>query len=267
MEREALDPGRLRRALEGSMWTRLDVVERTQSTNSDVAEAAQSGAPEGLVVAAEHQVAGRGRLGRVWQAPARSGLAVTVLLRPVEIAATRWPWLPLLTGVAVRDALARGADVPARVKWPNDVLVEERKVAGILVERVETPVGPAAVVGMGVNVSLDADDIPVPEATSLLLSGGGLVDRTTLLVEILIALETEYGSWRRAGGEAAAGLRTAYLSACDTLGRRVRVSLPDGTVVVGTATGIDAAGQLSVDVGGATRRYGAGDVVHLRDGS
>ncbi|MBA2532568.1 MAG: biotin--[acetyl-CoA-carboxylase] ligase [Nocardioidaceae bacterium] len=265
MERAALDRERLRRELVPARWTRIEVVERTHSTNADVADAARRGEPEGLVVAAEHQVAGRGRLGRHWHAPPRSGLAVSALLRPVDVAAADWTWLPLLAGVAVHDALLRVADVPARVKWPNDVLVAERKVAGILVELVETPGGPAAVVGIGVNVSLGADELPVPEATSLFLTGGRPVDRTTLLLEVLKCLSERYVAWRGVAG--AAALRAAYQRACGTIGQRVEVSLADGSMLLGTATGIDTAGRLRVDTAGGTRVVGTGDVIHLRRGS
>ena len=122
---------------------------------------------------AEHQTAGRGRLDRSWVTPPRSALTFSVLLRPT-VPAAAWPWLPLLTGHAVSTAL-RTAGFDASVKWPNDVLLpvdgEDRKVAGILVERVETPTGPAAVVGIGINVGMTADELPVPEATSLALAG------------------------------------------------------------------------------------------------
>ncbi len=267
--REALDAVRLQRDLigVGSVWTRVEVVEQTLSTNADVAKAARHGAPEGLVVAAEHQVAGRGRLGRSWQATARSGLTVSALLRPVDVTAVHWPWLPLLTGVAVHRSLTAVARVPARLKWPNDVLIEDRKVAGILVERVDTPDGPAAVVGIGVNVWLDSHELPVPEATSLCLASPHPLDRTTLLVDILSRLGDGYATWRGAAGDASKGLRAAYERGCGTLGRDVAVSLPDGASVVGRATGIDAAGRLRVDTGETTRAVGAGDVVHLRSGS
>src|ERR671923_2885328 len=94
---ERLDRDALRRELvrPGSMWTRIDILDRTESTNADAAAAARDGAPEGLVVATEHQVAGRGRLGRTWESPPRSGLAVSVVLRPDRVAPARWPWLPL----------------------------------------------------------------------------------------------------------------------------------------------------------------------------
>ena len=269
MARAALDLDRLERELlpTGSVWTRIEVVTQTPSTNADAARAARSGAPEGLVVTAEHQTAGRGRLGREWQAPPRSGLAVSVLLRPTGIPSLAWPWLPLLTGVAVASAVADTAGLVAGLKWPNDVLVEERKLAGILVERVETATTPAAVIGIGINVDLTDDELPVPDATSLLLAGAGEVDRTALLVEVLARLAGWYETWRHSGGDASHGLRAAYQEACTTLGQRVRATLPGGSAVVGVAADIDASGRLLVDTDAGRRALAAADVVHLRSGS
>jgi len=266
-KREPLESRRIRRAFDGSLWAEVRIVEETQSTNADVADAARHGAAEGLVVAAEHQVAGRGRLGRTWQAPPRSSLAVSVLLRPTEIPSAAWPWLPLLTGVAVASAVADTTGLVAGLKWPNDVLVDGRKVAGILVERVETADGPAAVIGIGLNVGLTTAELPVPEATSLALAGAGGVDRTALLIELLRQLGDVYQAWRGHGGDASHGLRPAYAEACASIGRRVRATLPGGSAVVGVATGIDGSGRLLVDTGTGREVLAAGDVVHLRSGS
>ena len=182
----------------------VEVVEEAGSTNALVAERAQADGPEGLVIVAEHQTAGRGRLDRTWETPARSALTFSVLLRPKTAAAT-WPWIPLLTGYEVSKAL-RAAGFDASVKWPNDVLLRrhdgaERKVAGILVERVETAGGPAAVVGVGLNVGMTADELPVPEATSLAIEGAA-PDRTELLGLLLDTLWEGYVAWHE-GGEAA----------------------------------------------------------------
>ena len=177
LERPPLDARALRRALQvgqpGSWWRDLTVVGSTGSTNADLAAAArtgEAGQPGGAaVLVAEHQLTGRGRLNRSWQAPFRSALTVSVLVHP-QAPMARWPWLPLLSGVAVAEAVRRAAGVDATLKWPNDVLVEDRKLAGVLVERVETPVGPAAVLGIGLNVSATRAELPVVAATSLALS-------------------------------------------------------------------------------------------------
>jgi BirA family transcriptional regulator, biotin operon repressor / biotin---[acetyl-CoA-carboxylase] ligase len=242
----------------------VEVVDEAGSTNALVAERGRAGAREGLVVVAEHQTAGRGRLDRSWEAPARSALTLSVLLRPTAPTQS-WPWLPLLTGYAVAKAL-RGAGFEAAVKWPNDVLLADRKVAGILVERIETDQGPAAVVGIGLNVGMTAEELPVPEATSLAVASGGAPppDRTELLVALLQTLWESYSAWE--AGEDLAGMRLAesYAAACATLGRDVRVELPSGEVLTGRATGIDPSGRLLVERDGARTAVSAGDVVHVR---
>ena len=241
---------------DGSPWTDVRVVAQTGSTNRDVAEAARAGEPEGLVLVAESQLAGRGRLGREWVAPARSGLTFSVLLRPAFPRA-RWGWLPLLGGLAVASAVRRVCELDATVKWPNDVLVGDRKTAGVLSEAVDG----AVVVGIGVNVSLRPDELPVPTATSLAIESGEVVDRDPVLRAVLRTLATSYAELAAADGDAGAcGLRPAYLAASSTVGRDVRLELPDGSAVSGHADDVDADGALVVD----GRPYRAGDVVHVR---
>ncbi|MDI6910201.1 biotin--[acetyl-CoA-carboxylase] ligase [Nocardioides sp.] len=240
----------------------VEVLETATSTNAVAAERAREGAEEGLVVVAEHQTAGRGRLDRSWETPARSSLTFSLLLRPSAPAAD-WPWLPLLAGYTVTKALrAEGYDVG--VKWPNDVLAGDRKLVGILVERVETPTGPAAVLGIGLNVSLTAGELPVPAATSLALESGAEPDRTHLLGELLRSLREAYDVWQAGGAEATARLRSSYAAACVTVGRDVRVDLPGGRVLTGRATGIDEVGRLVVRGADGETVVGAGDVVHVR---
>jgi BirA family biotin operon repressor/biotin-[acetyl-CoA-carboxylase] ligase len=186
-------------------------------------------------------------------------LTFSTLLRP-DAPAAEWPWLPLLAGVAVVGAL-RQHDVDARLKWPNDVMLAgpdgEAKAAGILVERVETGTGPAAVLGIGLNVHQDASELPVATATSVRLATGRDLDRTTLLESLLARLRAEYAAWSAGGG---AALRPAYVAACGTLGREVRVELPGGGELTGRATDVDTGGRLVV--GGTP--VAAGDVVHVR---
>jgi BirA family biotin operon repressor/biotin-[acetyl-CoA-carboxylase] ligase len=237
-------------------WS-VEVVEAAPSTNALVAERARSGAAgEGLVVVAEHQTAGRGRLDRTWETPARSALTLSVLLVPRAEQAD-WPWLPLLTGYAAARALRQlGPEVS--LKWPNDVLLNDRKLAGILTERVDTPAGPAVVTGIGINVGLTPAELPHDGATSLAIEGVA-VDRTDLLSALLRSLRTEYDAFQR--GELVA-LRTAYADACATVGREVRVDLPTGGTLVGQATGIDEGGRLLVLGPAGVVPVSAGDVVH-----
>lgn len=271
LDRPPLNADALRRALvrTGGLWTSLDVVEATGSTNADLAARAREGAAEGAVLVAEEQTAGRGRLERRWSAPARSGIFLSVLLRPEGVPVSRWGWLPLLAGVAVATALPRAAGVDTALKWPNDVLVtvdgEERKAGGILVERVDAE-GDAVVLGIGINVTLRAAELPVPEAGSLALAGAKVTDRDPLLRALLRSLERWYGSWRAAAGDpAGARLQETYAAGCTTLGRQVRAELPGGASVTGEAVAVDGDGRLVLaTAAGMQEPVGAGDVVHLR---
>ncbi|WP_329463380.1 biotin--[acetyl-CoA-carboxylase] ligase [Streptomyces sp. NBC_01431] len=269
LDRPPLNATALRRALlrPESLWTSLDVLTATGSTNSDLAAKADALA-EGAVLIAEEQTAGRGRLDRRWSAPARSGLFFSVLLKPGEsVPVERWGWLPLLTGVAVAGGLARAAGVEVALKWPNDLLVtvdgEERKAGGILAERAGAE---AVVVGIGLNVTLRADELPVPGAGSLALAEAVSTDRDTLLRAVLRSLEERYEAWRAASGDpVASGLHEAYAANCATLGRPVRAELPGGQSVRGEAVAVDGDGRLVLATEeGVQRPVAAGDIVHLR---
>ncbi|MEU5883160.1 biotin--[acetyl-CoA-carboxylase] ligase [Spirillospora sp. NPDC047279] len=255
----------------GGLWRSVRVVDETGSTNADLAAAAQEGAPEGTVLTTELQTAGRGRLGRPWTAPPRSGLMFSLLLRPV-VPAGLLGWIPLLTGVSVATAVRRmtarveagdfgeahgDVAVDVRLKWPNDLLVGERKLAGILAEKA----GDAVIVGVGLNVGLREDELPVPTATSLAIEGAPLSDRALLLRAILREFEGWYREWIALKGDPeSSGLRTAYKDLCATLGRTVRVDLPGDETLSGQATDVDGSGRLVV----GERTVNAGDVVHVR---
>ncbi|MFD6935732.1 biotin--[acetyl-CoA-carboxylase] ligase [Streptomyces goshikiensis] len=268
LDRPPLNAAALRRALvtDGGLWTSVEVVPSTGSTNSDLAARAGE-LPEGAVLVAEEQTAGRGRLDRSWVAPARSGLFFSVLLKPgAAVPQERWGWLTLLAGVAAATGLSRAAGVDTALKWPNDLLVivdgEERKTGGILAERV----GDGVVLGIGLNVTLTDAELPVPEAGSLALAKASVTDREPLLKAVLRSLEEWYGEWRSAGGDpAACGLQETYAAGCATLGRHVRAELPGGRRLTGTAEAVDADGRLVVRTADGEREpVGAGDVIHLR---
>ncbi|MDT0342310.1 biotin--[acetyl-CoA-carboxylase] ligase [Streptomyces litchfieldiae] len=271
LDRPPLGERALRAALirPDSLWTRLDVLESTGSTNVDLIAAVRAGrAGPGTVLIAEEQTSGRGRLGRTWSAPPRSGLFFSVLLQPApEVPADRLTWLPLLAGVATAAAVARAAGVDTALKWPNDLLVtvdaEERKCGGILAERAE---GGMVVLGIGLNVSLRADELPVPGAGSLLLAGAVSTDRDPLLRACLRSLADWYTRWTRAGGDPeAAGLLDTYAAGCATLGRRVRAELPGDEELHGTAEALDGEGRLVIAADDGTRHpLTAADIIHLR---
>ena len=248
----------------GSSWRAVEVLAESPSTNAYVAQRARAGEAPGLVVVAEHQTAGRGRLDRVWVTPARAALTTSVLVAPDQVPVVRWPWLPLLTGLAVVEGVRRATGLACVLKWPNDVLVGEQKVAGILVERVERPAGAVAVVGVGLNVSSTRDELPGPTATSVTLAGAADVDRGALLVAVLESFGARYDAWQADLGDAETGLRTSYTRACSTLGRTVRVDLPSGARLEGEAVGVGPDGRLEVVSGGRVHALGAGDVVHVR---
>jgi BirA family transcriptional regulator, biotin operon repressor / biotin---[acetyl-CoA-carboxylase] ligase len=274
--RAALDVAVLRRAVvrPAGLWRAVEVLPWTGSTNADLLARAAAGAPEGVVLAAEEQTAGRGRLGRSWVSPPRAALTFSLLVRPDTVSPARRGWLPLLAGVSVASAVRAAADVDARLKWPNDVLAGPAKLAGILAEAA----GDAVVVGIGLNVSTELAELPPPgptpggalPATSLRVLGVGTCDRERLLTEILAAFEHWYQAWRQAGGDPdRCGLRAEYTRLCATIGRRVRVELPGGQLLSGLAAGVDPDGRLLVRVSGpggpdAEVPVAAGDVVHLR---
>ncbi|MBI1757744.1 MAG: biotin--[acetyl-CoA-carboxylase] ligase [Actinobacteria bacterium] len=245
----------------GGLWSRLDVVPETGSTNADLVA---GGGPDGAVLVAEAQLAGRGRLDRGWVSPPRAGLTFSVLLRPgAGVPVARWGWLPLLAGVALHAAVRDTSQVEAALKWPNDLLLgpSRRKGAGILAQ----VTGDAVVVGVGLNVSTRRSELPGPGATSLVLEGAADADRDALLRAVLHRLEAEYVRWRAAGGDpAASGLHAAYGAVCHTVGRQVRVLLPHGDQLVGTATAVDLDGRLVVRTSDGVYPVAAGDVVHLR---
>jgi BirA family transcriptional regulator, biotin operon repressor / biotin---[acetyl-CoA-carboxylase] ligase len=266
LERPPLDAAALNRALTGaeSGWREVRVVQQAISTNSELARLAREGAAPGVVLVAEHQTGGRGRLDRAWTSPPGAGLTFSTLLEPAGVAPERWPWVPLLAGVAVAEGVRRVCEVDASLKWPNDVLVGDRKLAGLLSERVEVPHASLAVVGVGLNVTLRAEELPTAEATSLALEGAATTDRTVVLREVLRVFDRLFRAWLGERGDPRAGLLESYLRRCSTLGRQVRVALPAGGQLVGEAVRVDDHGRLVVRTGAGEQVVGAGDVVHVR---
>ena len=251
------------------------------STNRYLLDEARAGAPEGVVAVADHQTAGRGRLGRTWEAPPGANLLLSVLLRPDIDPADRHLATTVVALAAV-DAIgsielpAASTVVPVRIKWPNDLVdLEGRKVAGVLAESdlasasgtegLPAPV----VVGIGINVNWPGEDDDLPPelqgyAVSLRMLAGGPVDREELLQGFLAALGGRAADLATATGRRR--LAQGLLAACSTVGTRVRVDLADGSFE-GIATGISPEGHLVVESGGVARTVVAGDVVHVRPGT
>jgi len=268
-DRDPLDAAGLRRAAvrPGGLWRAVEVVGRTASTNADLLARALGGEPEGAVLVAEEQSAGRGRMGRTWVSPPRAALTFSLLVRPTAVPPARRGWLPLLAGVAVASAVTAVTEVQTQLKWPNDVLAGSAKLGGILAETA----GDAVVVGVGLNVSIGPEELPPPgpgalAATSLRLVGSGETDREPLLTAILADFARWYQAWRQADGDPdRSGLRAGYLQLSGTVGRSIRAELPGGQLVSGLAVGVDPDGRLLVRSSpGADVPVAAGDVVHLR---
>jgi BirA family biotin operon repressor/biotin-[acetyl-CoA-carboxylase] ligase len=259
VDRPPIDVDALHRELD-NRWTRITVVDEDESTNTTLLH--DDTAPDRTVLVAEHQRSGRGRLDRSWTSPPRAGLTFSVALRP-DVPIRTWGWLPLLTGVAVREALVETTGCDLALKWPNDVLhaPSEGKLAGILAQTS----GEAVVVGVGLNVTTTRDELPVETATSLQLCDAHELDRTALLIAILQRMDTRLAQWADVAGDAeACGLAADYRHACATLGRTVSVSTTAGPVVTGRAVGIDLDGRLQLEQDGRVDAIGAGDVQHLR---
>ncbi|MHA7306775.1 biotin--[acetyl-CoA-carboxylase] ligase [Arthrobacter sp. TMN-49] len=282
----------------GGPFGRVEIIGTTGSTNTDLATSAAAPDqhwPDLSVLIADAQEAGKGRLGRAWVVPAGSAMISSVFLRPAEqalsaagrttppFAATGYAWLSILAGVALCEALRTHTSVPAVLKWPNDVVVNGRKLAGILAQLVPgTPGGPGVVVGVGVNVSTNADQLPTDRATSLLLAGASPEsrDRNLLLPAYLKAFAALYSEFVGVAGDATAplgrGTGGGSLSAgrsllelaahyMSTLGQDVRAELPGGTMLAGTALALGADGSLLLrDGAGTVHTVSAGDVIHLR---
>jgi BirA family biotin operon repressor/biotin-[acetyl-CoA-carboxylase] ligase len=270
--RKPLDAARLRRAAvrPDGLWREIEVVPSTGSTNADLLARALRGEPEGVLLAAEEQTAGRGRMGRTWVAPPYAALTFSLLMRP-DVPPARRGWLPLLAGVAVAAAVTEVTGVETGLKWPNDLLAGEAKLAGILAEAA----GDAVVVGIGLNVSTEPAELgqllaatgpgALP-ATSLRAAGATALNREELLLAILTWFERWYQAWRQAAGDPdRSGLRAEYVRWSATIGRTVRAELPGGQALSGPAAGVDSDGRLLVRVSsGSEVPVAAADVVHLR---
>jgi len=258
----AVDTDRAISGLRGSRFAHFEWVDECCSTNAELAAAALRGEGD-QVLGAESQTAGRGRLGRVWQAPAGASVLCSVLVRPDAVLGDGH-LLTTALGVAAVEACRSVAGVTPGLKWPNDLVVQDRKLAGILAESHVTDGRiDAVVIGIGINVNWPAE---LPEdlasiAVSLNAVVGHDVDRTDLVVAMLIGFER----WLEllAAPQGAGELRDAYVAHSATIGRRVRVESPTGAEE-GDAVGVETDGRLIVDFAAGRRSIAVGDVVHLR---
>jgi BirA family transcriptional regulator, biotin operon repressor / biotin---[acetyl-CoA-carboxylase] ligase len=243
----------------------LHLLESAESTNLEALKRAAKGAPEGTVVIADAQTAGRGRLNRSWQSPPGCNLYLSLVLRPaVEPAAA--PQLTLLAGAAGAETLSRWCPGQVGLKWPNDLMVRERKVCGILTElRISGAGVSSVVVGIGINANIRRDELDPAfrdAATSLAEETGQAIDRAALAAALLTDLEVLYDRWLREGFDA---VRPLWLRYSILTGKRIRVAFQD-EVEVGTAVGLDADGALLLEASpGVLKRVLAGDATILKE--
>jgi BirA family biotin operon repressor/biotin-[acetyl-CoA-carboxylase] ligase len=239
------------------VW-RVEHFDEIDSTNSFVAARFSDEVPEGFVCVADYQSSGRGRLDRQWESPPRASLLCSILLRP-ELDANRLQLVVACVALAARAALVRLSGVRPQLKWPNDLVVGENKLAGLLAEVVATEHGFAVVVGLGVNLTYRGPE--GVKATSVFHESGLTIAPRALLDQVLEEIEPRRE--QLSSDEGQRSLRKEYERSLATTGQRVRVEQLSGSVE-GTATGVDDTGQLLVDVEGVTRTFGVGDVVHVR---
>ena len=247
---------------------RIELFNSLPSTNRKAVELAQADVEHGTVVAADSQTAGRGRLSRTWFSPPGANLYCSVVLRTARPTdrLTEWlSWLPLVSALAAAETIEQASSLHTSVKWPNDLLISERKVGGILCESgLGTRSDPFQIIGIGINVNMDHDDWPTElrdSATSIRQEWKITVDRNRLLAQLLLELEqcldelVVHGTNR---------IALAYHQRCSTIGRRVRATLGNGDIVVGFAEGISHDGSLRIRPQATQSESGTLEMVHLR---
>ena len=256
-------------SLSGEFASRLEYLPETGSTNSDLLAFANNESnawPDFSVLVTDNQTAGRGRLDREWISKPGSGLAVSVLLKPVEFGIQKFGWLPLIAGLAMHSAVSSLIeDAEVFLKWPNDVLVNGEKISGLLAEVL--PDGSGVVIGAGLNLLQDKVDLPIESATSLKLHGVTGFTLDDVLVRYLASLRRLYEEFTASKGDPEiSGIHSAILDVCSTIGSRVKVLLPDGSEFEGTGAGLDQDGRLLVALNDPMeiRAVAAGDIQHLR---
>ena len=234
-------------------YWRVSVVELTGSTQNDLLQLVESNnALDGQVIATEFQSDGRGRLDRTFEAPAQSALLFSFYIKPRN-QRSEWGFIPLIAGLSlVRAITTIDTAMNVSLKWPNDLIINEKKCAGIIAQTTNEGI----VIGIGLNVSMTPNELPVSTATSLAIEGSTITDRNLLLSHLLNTFAELFEAWEE-GFE----LLDEYASASSTIGKKVRIELPGGENLEATVARISHTGELVLDDG---RYVSAGDVIHLR---
>lgn len=241
-----------------SLIWRVEHFDEIDSTNTYLVQQIADDVAEGLVALADYQRVGRGRLDRRWESPSRASLMCSIFLRP-RLDPAEVQWCVAAVALSARAALVRIAGVRPDLKWPNDLIVGNNKLAGILAEAVPTMDRLAVVVGLGVNLTYEG---PEGVNATCVLAETGLTIAPRALLDLVLE-ELEARREQLDSPEGVATLRSEYESALTTIGRIVRVEQQD-QIHIGRATGVDGAGQLLVEIDGDVRTFGVGDVTHLR---
>ena len=234
-------------------YWRVSVVELTGSTQNDLLHLVESmSVSSGQVIVTEYQSSGRGRLDRTFEAPAMSALLFSFYIEPLR-PRTEWGFIPLIAGLSLFRAITKlDSEISASLKWPNDFIIKERKCAGIIAQSTNKGI----VIGIGLNVSMTSEELPVPSATSLAIEGSKISDRNLLLCQILNTFVEDFEAW-----EEGSDLCNEYISVSSTVGKKVRIELPGGENLEANAAHISKNGELILDSG---KHVSAGDVIHLR---
>lgn len=255
--------------LSAKIASHLEFLAETGSTNADLVSRAAN-TDDFSVLVAGFQTAGRGRAGRQWLAPAGSSLFVSLLLKPAGLESAKYSFLPLMAGLALTKTVAKFLPNSATsLKWPNDVLVGDKKIAGILSELLPSQDG--VVIGAGLNLKQQQSELPIPNATSMRLEGANELELDSILANYLQNFHSLYKAWIEQNGDAEkSGALAEVIATCSTIESFVRVILPGDKEFVGLAKGIDSTGKLIVkrdeadSVGDKVFAVAAGDVIHLR---
>jgi BirA family transcriptional regulator, biotin operon repressor / biotin---[acetyl-CoA-carboxylase] ligase len=241
---------------------RVQAFEQTSSTNAVAAEWASTGAPEGSLVVAEYQTAGRGRMGRSWLAAKGQNLMFSLVLRPT-LAVEEWGMVTLAAAAAIAEAVDRFiSPLHSSIKWPNDILLNGRKCCGVLIESAyagATSGGRSVILGVGLNVNQEQFDVDLAgRATSLLLETGRFTHRSALLADLLFCLETHYTAVNERRFEQ---VRRAFCSRLHRLGETVTYRLAEGRGSIrGTLEGITDLGALRLNTEHGVRTFHAGEL-------